>query len=116
LAKEGDHEARQTREQRRETALQAARLADADEGAHEQSKVEGSGMDQEPLVDVGVPTEVCATHRTSLVEVGKWTLDLLAAQSSEPLASCTAHSATIRVDRHLPRGVTVPPSSRALGL
>jgi hypothetical protein len=42
--------------------LQAARRADADQLPHEQPKIEGAAVNQQPLQNVCVPTEVDAAH------------------------------------------------------
>ncbi len=51
-------------------ALQPPRGADAKSAPHEQPQIEGGGVYEEPLRDVGVAVQVRALHPARLVEMG----------------------------------------------
>jgi hypothetical protein len=63
-----------------DSALQAARRADADQLPHEESEIEAAGMDQHSLQDVRVATEVHAAHAAGLIEMGKGAFQALTAK------------------------------------
>ena len=70
--------------------LQASRRAHAEDGPHEEARVEPADMDEQPLQDVGVAPPVGATHPAGLVEMRVGPFQVLAAATLQP---------PVRVDR-----------------
>jgi hypothetical protein len=75
--------------------LQPSRCADADQLSHQQPEIEASGVNQQPLPNVGVAAEVHATHPTGLVEMGKRPFQSLTPESQQAQAPRAADAPTI---------------------
>jgi len=75
------------RKSRAAGALESARLAHAHHLAQDQAQIDRSGVNQEPLQNIGVATEVRAPHAASLVKMGEGPLHQLAAPTQKPLAA-----------------------------
>ena len=80
-------------ESRDEPALEAARGPDANQLPHEEPEIEGAGVDQQSLQNVGVPAEVHAAHPAGLIEMGKRAFQSLAAEPQQTLAAFFSYRA-----------------------
>ena len=84
-----------------------------DEVAHQESQIEGAAMHQESLPNVVVAAQMCASHRTGVIKMGKRLFDAFPAPPHEALAARAADPPPIRVGRLLrvrqpsPRASTV---------
>ena len=58
--------------------LQPARRTAAEQVAHDEPEVEAPGMNQQPLEDIGVTTQMLAAHPTGVVQMREGAFDPLA--------------------------------------
>ena len=75
---------------------------------HEQSEIEAADVDQQPLANVGVPTQEHATHATGLVEVRDGTFQTFTAETQQALAAFAPNAAAITIDRLARLGILRP--------
>jgi hypothetical protein len=79
-------------------ALKTAGLADAEAGPHQHAKVEARDVDEQPLGDVVVVTQVSAPQTTGLEGVGEAALDELSSTAHQRPAALTVFPSTVGVD------------------
>jgi len=84
---------------RRQTALEAAWRADAEERPHPETKIEGAGIHEQPLEHVLVPAHVRAPETASLIEMRTRSLKQLPAFPKESFPTVAADATPIRIDR-----------------
>jgi hypothetical protein len=78
----GDAQKRQhSREDDRRAVLQTARRAKTDHLTHHQSEIETTGMNEETLQDIRVPTQMGTTHRARVIDMRERAFDQLPASS-----------------------------------
>jgi len=112
---ERPNQRQKARQARDESSLQPAWRADADQVPHEQSEIEAAGVNQQPLQDVRVTTEVHAPHAARLIEMGKRPFESLAAEPQQAQASWAANAPTIAVHGVAGLWVLRPGASAAIG-
>ena len=76
---EGNQEVREGGPDGLQTSLQGARRPDPEHQPHQQPQVEPAHVDQQPLQDVGVASQVGAPHAAGLVQVSEGPLQQFAA-------------------------------------
>ena len=76
-----------------QSALQAARRADADQLTHDEPEIEATGMNQQALQDVRVTAQMRAAHAARVVEMREGAFDPLAASPHQAPAACARESA-----------------------
>src|SRR5687767_1538306 len=91
-----------------EPPLQSARCADANQLTHEQPEIETTGVDQQPLQNARVPTQVHAALPTGLIEMCKGPLQTLRAESQQAQATRVTNASTIAAHRVASRRVLLP--------
>src|SRR5207244_2023312 len=64
---------------RRQPPLQTARRPESDQLTHDEPKIEAAGMNQQPLEDVLMTTQMRAAHAARVVDVRERALDPLTA-------------------------------------
>src|SRR5258708_14174330 len=95
---------------------EATRGTETDLSPHDQTEIEGRGVNEQSLENVCVTAKMGASHAAGLVQMREGTLEHLAAPTLQPLASLAANSSTIRIDPRLPRDVVLPLPSPAIRL
>ena len=114
---DGANQRDESAESRDESALEAARRADADQVPHEKPQIEAAGMNQQPLADVRVSAEVHAAHPTGFKEMSEGPFQAVAAQPQQSLAARTANAPAIPI-HGVARGrmlLPVPPAAIGFG-
>src|SRR4051812_39955708 len=89
----------------RETPLQPARRADADDLTHDEPKIETTRMNQETLQDVRATAQMRTPHATGVVDVRERAFDRLAAAPHQPPSASAPDAATIAIHRRLGLGL-----------
>ena len=84
--------------EKRKTALSAARLADAEQGAHDQAQVSGGDLRFVAFVDLFDSPQPCASRSPGLADVGKAPLDKFAPFLLQPLAAIAFHPPPVGVN------------------
>ena len=74
--------ARQPRRARLAQVLERSRLADPGQHAHEQPQILCCGVNQQPLADLLMASQMRASHAAGLVVVREWPLHQFAAEST----------------------------------
>ena len=100
--------------QRRQAPLQAAWRADADKGPHQESQIEATDMDEEPLQDVCVAPEMCPSHAAGLVEMRVGPFQAFTPSPQQGESPCAVNAPTIRIHRGLGSGLLLPVASTAV--
>lgn len=79
--------------------LQPAWRANADQLSHEEAEIEATGVDQQPLQDVGVAAEVHAAHAAGVVDMSEGAFEELATPPQQAQATGPADPSTYPLDR-----------------
>src|SRR5678815_6154869 len=99
-----------------ESALQAARRADAEDLTHDEPKIEATGMNQQPLQDVRVTAQMGATHPPRVIDMREGAFDRLAASTHQAPAAGSTNPATIAIHGCLRFRMLRPVASTSVGL
>src|SRR5206468_5270036 len=78
--------------------------------------VDAAGMNQQPLEDVLVPSQMRATHAARVVDVRERTLDPLAALAHQAPSASSTYPAAIAIHRRLRLRLVRPIASAAVRL
>src|SRR5439155_21970603 len=100
----------------RKEALQGPWGASPEHRPQQQAQVEGTGVEEYALADVGVTAQVRAAHPAGLVQMREGALDALAAHALQSLAAVSKNPPAIRVLHRLAVDVVLPPASAAVRL
>jgi hypothetical protein len=93
----------------------SARRADADQLTQEEPEIEAARVDQQPLADVRVATQVHTAHPAGLVEMREGSFQALTAKPQQTQAACAANAPTIAVHRSARLGMVLQVPSSAIG-
>src|SRR6202158_69388 len=113
---EGAHHGENKAQQPRGYALRDPRLADPEQLAHDQPKVEPGHVHQQPLQNVAVPSKVRPPHPARLVAVRETSLEHLSSTAQQPLSAFAADAPPIAIDRRLLGLLALPIATSTLRL
>src|SRR4051795_252531 len=85
----------------RQAALEPSRRAHADQLTHDEAEIEASGMNQQALQDVRVPTQMRPPHPARVIDMREGPFDALAPLPHQAASAGATHATSIAIYRRL---------------